>query len=62
MKCFYAFTFICIFAGCAWADAIALFPSKFTLSGPESRQSLLVEEQRDNLNVAQIINNTESLS
>ncbi len=36
------------------AENLTLFPTTFTLSGPESRQSLLVEQQRDNHNVAQI--------
>ncbi len=43
----------CASAG-AWADEIALLPAQFNLNGPEARQTLIVEQKKDNLYVAQI--------
>jgi hypothetical protein len=54
MKSAYLLLTICIFAASVPAEEIKLLPAQFTLSGPEARQALLIEQSRDNIFVGQI--------
>src|SRR5437016_1320058 len=54
MKSVYLLLTICICAASVSAEDIKLLPLQFTLSGPEARQTLLVEQSRDNIFVGQL--------